>query len=183
MSAVKEVEWVGCLEPVSEERVREVEKRLGVKLPPAFIACVLQCHGGCPKRECFPYVDPETGAMVLDSLATLYSFRDPLDRETQLRLAGAPAESREFVTDRTDSILDNVVDPMEFLESGLIPFADTGSGDLICFDYRQPMRSSEPAVVLWRHEFIEDGPVVPVARNFKEFIDNLQYDEEEDAGN
>lgn len=180
MANLDEIRWFGCLEPISFDRIRDVESRLGVRLPEGFVACVVRWHGGCPENLSFSYADPHDGQKISDSLGYFFSFREPLDHETKMRLAWEPFAWRELGIERSDSILDCVVDRPEFLEGGLVPFSSTGSGDLICLDYRGQSQAAEPSVALWRHEFLEDRPVVNLAGSFADFVNGLeQYDPEE----
>lgn len=175
-----EIGWEGCREPITERRVREVEGRLGIRFPPEYATTVLGCHGGCPGSAAFSYEDPDERIRISDTVGHFFTLREPLDHETKRRLAREPYAWSELGIDRSDSILDFVNDRPEGLEEGLVPFTDTGSGDLICFDYRRGAQGSNPPIVIWRHEFLDKRPVVPVAASFGQFLGGLEkYDPEE----
>src|ERR1051325_8483341 len=93
-------EWQGCLEPVTNATINHVERRLGVRLPESFRDCVRRCHGGVPGTVSFSYQEPD-GLRLSDSLGNFFTFRDPLDRETKLRLAWEPLAWRELGIERS----------------------------------------------------------------------------------
>lgn len=180
MASFVEFEWRGCLEPVTDEQIELVETQLGVKLPEPFLECVRRCHGGVPGNFSFSYIDPDDGRLISDSLGYFFSFRKPLARETKLRLAWEPHAWTELGIDRSESILDYVADRPANLGKGLVPFSDNGSGDLICLDYRAGADNADPPVVLWRHEFVGNQPVVVLAENFAGFVAGLERYEPQD---
>lgn len=51
--------------------------------------------------------------------------------------------------------------------SGLLPFAQFGTGDDYCFDYNKIGSAGEPVVVLWQHE---TGETSRIADNFGAFL-------------
>jgi hypothetical protein len=55
-----------------------------------------------------------------------------------------------------------------FLPPGVIPFADDGGGDFICFKYEQA--EATPQVVYWHHG---EREVVPLADTFTGFLEML----------
>ena len=121
------------------------------------------------------YIDPELGLRVPDAIGHFFCFRESLDRQIKMRLAWEPYAWRDLGIDRSESILDYAVDRPEFLEDGLVPISDNGSGDLICLDYRGDHRSIDPPIVLWRHEFVGQNPVVFLADNFEAFVKGLEF--------
>jgi hypothetical protein len=46
-------------------------------------------------------------------------------------------------------------------------FAEFGTGDAYCFDYRQPSPQTDPPVVRWSNE---SGECVPRSTSFTEFL-------------
>jgi hypothetical protein len=54
---------------------------------------------------------------------------------------------------------------------GIYPFAATGAGDFICFDYRRS--SNAPAVVFYFAEAEGEEAIYPVADHFTEFLSKL----------
>jgi hypothetical protein len=70
--------------------------------------------------------------------------------------------------------------PPECFPEGLVVFADTGCGDLICFDYRQGTDNPNPSIVYWFHEAEPGKDVSFIANNFEEFLGMLTQPEDED---
>ncbi|AVD83152.1 SMI1/KNR4 family protein [Pseudomonas sp. SWI6] len=53
--------------------------------------------------------------------------------------------------------------------SGLLPFAEFGTGDFYCFDYSELGLNNEPVVGVWDHE---TGEFTKVSDGFDSFIDS-----------
>jgi len=80
-----------------------------------------------------------------------------------------------------------ITDPVNYGIPNLVAFGDFGNGDVICFDYRDNLKTCNPKVVHVYHDDYtenEDGTssmtVNFVANSFEEFIDMLYEDSEED---
>ncbi|MBN8617065.1 MAG: SMI1/KNR4 family protein, partial [Deltaproteobacteria bacterium] len=57
------------------------------------------------------------------------------------------------------------------LPRGLMPFANTGGGDLVCLDYRQ---GPTPSIAYWHHGRCGDeDEVTAVAASFTSFLELL----------
>jgi hypothetical protein len=63
----------------------------------------------------------------------------------------------------------------EHFPEGLIAFADNGSGDHICFDYRSDKNNPSPTIVIWLHEFWPDSAGF-IAKDFDAFAASLRSD-------
>jgi hypothetical protein len=98
-----------------------VEQALEVLFPEDFKQCVAQYNGGRPTPNRF---DSSTHRETV--MKSLLSFR-LADKGNVLDVFG-------WIRNR--------------LPRKVIPFANTPSGDYLCFDYR----ASQPNVVLWDHE-------------------------------
>lgn len=173
MVSKEAIKWFGCGKPVSEPRIAEVEVRLGVQFPSAFLEWVRACDGGDPGDLEYPVRVPGYESPWSFGVGRLIGFREPMTRDTKDRLLKDPGAWREDGVEPWTSIEDYHQDPPEGLARGLVPFADTGSGDLLCFDWRLGRERPDPPVVIWLHEFIDEDPVVPIAKTFDEFLSIL----------
>src|SRR5688572_18794485 len=107
----KKLEWRNCAPPITNERVREIESSLSVVFPNDFRDCVKICHGGTPSKHNFLVPAP------LGSFGSCLGYLLNFSKEDE---------------DNIEAILrDMVVRPGE-----LVPFAEDGGGDFICFDYK-----------------------------------------------
>ncbi len=77
-----------------------------------------------------------------------------------------------------DYIFNRLQDPPAFFPKGLIPFAPDGSGNYICFDYRNCYQN--PSIVFWHHEIEDHEGILYLAPSFEEFINNLKSEDEVD---
>jgi hypothetical protein len=173
MAGRSRIQWFGCGKAVAEERIAEVQKRLAVRFPPAFLDWVRECDGGDPGDLAYEVRVPGYDQPWTYGVGRLMSFREPMPREAKQRLLVEPDAWRELGFEPWTSIEDYHEDLPEGLDRGLVPFADTGSGDLLCFDWRLGKEKPDPPVVIWLHEFIDEDPVVPIAKTFDEFLSIL----------
>lgn len=72
-----------------------------------------------------------------------------------------------------DSLLDAFKNPPEFFPSKVLPFAVTGNGNYICFDYREDSSTDNPTIIYWDHEEPEGKDISFIAKNFDDFINML----------
>jgi cell wall assembly regulator SMI1 len=144
-----DLNWVGTLQPVSEDAVVNVERKFGYVFPAAFRTLVREVHGGHPDTNEFVYQDPVLGP-VATGLSELLSV--------DVREAGNIIAVHEWVADR--------------LPAGVIPFGSDGGGDYVCFDFRED--ASRPRVVYWMHEKPPSAAIVPLAESFDGFLNMLR---------
>jgi len=72
----------------------------------------------------------------------------------------------------------------DFFPRTLVPFAEVGNGDLICFDYSvSGLDDVDPPIVYWIHDNPEGYEIADVAINFQEFINSLKSEEEAETAN
>jgi hypothetical protein len=139
--------WSGVHSRINRSDIQLVENRFGIQFPEDFIEIVLQYHGGFPRPNRFVYQDYEKGP-VRSSLAELLSF--------------------------DLSYRDNIINTYEYLEhqlpTGVIPFADDGGGDYICFDFGSTRDSSTPKVVYWSHEKEPELSTTYLSDTFSDFL-------------
>jgi hypothetical protein len=147
-----------CEGIVCDSRIDFIESILGYKLPQLYIKLIKSCDGGAPKKDEFKYYNNYRGKI---SMSCIGSFLQLNDNDSL-------------------SFFGYFSDPPEFFPQGLVAFADTGGGDLICFDYRQDKDNLDPPIVYWFHEVAGTGKDVSfIAKNFEEFIGMLYLDEYE----
>lgn len=72
---------------------------------------------------------------------------------------------------RAYSITDAYVQTKPHVPGSIYPFAVTGTGDYVCFDYRES--ASVPRVVFYFAEESGDDAIYNVASNFTEFLNGL----------
>jgi len=64
--------------------------------------------------------------------------------------------------------------PDDFPNEGVIIFSALGSGDKLCFDYRDNPVTNNPPVVVWHHSgSTPKESISPVSNNFDGFLDLL----------
>jgi len=130
----------------SIEKVDKAENELGVKLPADFLAVATIHQGATPEPDGFDLPDGSSS-----SFGCLLHF-----------------EEKPF--------FENIVvrrGPVSYvLPDKVIPFAEDGGGNLLCFDYRET--PSHPTVVFWDHEKCDDPPLY-VASSFTDLMNKL-YD-------
>jgi hypothetical protein len=175
------MQWEFYDPPVGEERIAEVQRTHGIRFPDAFLDIVRSGDSGQLPDAYFmvalPWFDTPDGF----GIGEILSFRVPMRRDIRERMMWDPNAWRGVYESPWTSIEDLIEDPPEGFDPGLVAFAQTGAGDLICFDWRKGKSDPDPPIVIWLHEFTDDGPVVPVAPNFKALLDNLQFYKDEDA--
>lgn len=151
--------WLDCHGPVDEETIKSVQAQIGVTFPKSFIELVKNCDGGAPIKSALTYYNTYHKKTVYIEIGNFLSF------------------------DTSEEVYETIIDfykiPSEFYNKNLIAFADTGSGDLFYFDYRQGKDNKNPPVVYWNHEAEEGKDVFFLANNFEEFLEML-YEPQDD---
>ncbi|MCG8295138.1 SMI1/KNR4 family protein [Pseudomonas entomophila] len=124
--------------------IKDAEFQLKMRLPESFVEWLLLNNGR------------SLGALVI---FPVYDSRDP--RKTW--------ESIVKVYDGSWSDwLENFSDDGKDF-SGLLPFAEFGTGDFYCFNYKSLGSSGEPVVGIWSHE---TGDFLEVADSFNAFVNS-----------
>lgn len=103
----------------------------------------------------------------------LLSFREPMPREIRQRMLTEPDAWREATDNPWSSIEEYAEDLQPGMQEGLVPFAENGGGDYLCFDYRGAPSNRDPAVGIWLHEFTDYNPFVRLADDFDHFLSIL----------
>src|SRR5262245_1692614 len=146
----EDIVWENCRAELSDQRVAAVETVLGVKLPEDYKTCIMTCHGGTPKPSRFTFRDQKLGDMesCLGILLTL----DESD---------------------TENLVDTWRDLASQLPRAIVPFADDGGGDFICFDYRDLDQTTTPSIVYWHHDRTLPESLTRLCDGFSAFISML----------
>jgi hypothetical protein len=145
--------------PLTSEMVAMVERALGYKLPPAYVALMRSHNGGCPTRTRHRTAVPTSWASDHIAITGIYA----IGATKPCSLCGACGSA--FWQD----------------EWGYPPigvyFADCPSAghDMLCLDYRQCGPQGEPTVVHVDQEF--DYKITFVARDFEAFVRGLLDDD------
>lgn len=156
-----------------EQKVRQLEEQWGVKLPAAYVEIVLNADGA------MPYIRGEDGSLEIAGIRLPQgSGRENIQMMT---LMPSPLFAPLTLVDIDYRRLQTTL-----LPPGLFPFASTGSGDSILFDYRS--NKADPAVVIvfrddeYGPDVIEEGEdrsewdawmaerIYPVSSSFAEFL-------------
>jgi len=142
----------------AEERyIQFVEQNLGINFPQAYLECIRQADQGTFEEQDFEFINPANGKNEESFLGAFLSF-NPKNPHNILRAY--------FMMP-------------SFFPRTLVPFAEVGNGDLICFDYSvSGFEDPDPPVVYWIHDNPEEKEVADLAINFKEFLNKLQPLEE-----
>ncbi|WP_198387067.1 SMI1/KNR4 family protein [Burkholderia ubonensis] len=126
----------------STTAIEAAEAELGRTLPKSFVAWLLLNNGrSLGALVVFPVFDARNPRKTWDSIVRHVNEDWRAWRDT---LAEAPVDL-----------------------SGLLPFAEFGTGDYYCFDYRRLGVTGEPVVVRWSHE---TGETVHMAEDFAAFL-------------
>lgn len=144
-----EIKWEDFSSPIGDDEIKNIEGKLGVRLPSDFVEVAKEHHGGVPSPNSFYYNSPYAGK-VKTNLTSILSFD----------------------LDDVEGIVDTYEDLKDQLPDGVVPFGDEGGGDYVCFDYRSD--ASAPRVIYWAHEFAPEDAIIPLASTFTEFLEKLK---------
>ena len=151
-----EILWEECNGRVEEDRIKYVEKTIGIKLPKKYLQAIMECDGGIPLESDFDFIECRLNKKRGECIGRFLPFN-----------------SCEY-----GDILTDFHNPPEFFPDGLVAFAETGGGDYICFDYRSGKDNPEPPIVYWSHDADVGKDVSFIAHEFEEFISILKRPED-----
>jgi len=137
---------------VDNNRIKFIEDCIGLHFPHLYLELVKQCDGFVPDASDFEFFDNYTKKRKIDCVGSFLFLN--------------PSEYSDFECEWRS--------PPEFFPEGLIAFAETGGGDLICFDYRNSKDNPDPEIVYWNHEGEVGKDVSFIAKNFEEFMSILK---------
>ena len=149
----------GYAEGAEDYIIEIVAENIGVKVfPLGFIDCIKQCDEGVPEKTVFRFVNPQNGLTEIDEIGSFLSF---LPR-------------------RKTNILKTIFTIPFFKEKNLVPFAETGGGDYICFDYSvSGFEDNDPPIVFWLHENDNGKEISDLGVNFNTFMAKLELYKDE----
>ncbi len=149
--------------PLTDEMVAEAEKKLGYKLPQAYIELMKIQNGGKLRRNVWKHEDVDKTTVYEVVTEAFYS----IGSEKDLSLFGE--FSNEFWYNE-----------WEYPRNVGVIIAETISGghDMIYLDYRECGKDGEPRVSVCFQE--SDYEIVVLANSFEEFISKLITEEELD---
>jgi hypothetical protein len=145
--------------PLTDEMVREIEAKLGYRLPQAYIELSRHQNGGIPKNVFHRTTSRTSWAEDHIAITGIYA----IGTEKRSSLGGEAGS--QFM-----------IEEWGYPPIGIY-FADCPSGghDMICLDYRECGTAGEPQVVHVDQEF--DYKITFVAPNFESFIRGLEPEE------
>lgn len=146
-------------DPLTAEKVANVEKALGYRLPAAYVALSQLQNGGMPRKKCHRTRTATSWAEDHIAISGIYSIGD----SKPYSLLGS--FGRNFW-----------VDEWGYPPIGIY-FADCPSAghDMVCLDYRSCGPMGEPSIVHVDQEL--DYAITLVAENFESFIRGLESSE------
>ncbi len=143
--------WTNGKPLADDTYIEQTEKKLVIIFPNSFKEIVRKYDGGMPNKPDF----------VCD-----YNGRKLIGSACQLGYM----DSKEIRSISSMANISGLIIP-----SGVIPFAEDGGGNRVCFDYRK--NPDEPEIVYYYYYFYYDDPnsknVFFVANNFDEFLEML----------
>lgn len=148
------LEWLNPGKEISEEQIIEVENIINFRFPYPFKKVLRFNNGGIPKKDAFEFWD------------------ESLKKNTRSGIG----QFIPLLSTAYNSIVSLLKSPPEFFPANLVPFAEVGNGDLICFDYAK--NEFNPPIVYWHHEYDEGEDVSFVAEDFNAFLNILKISEE-----
>ena len=135
------------------ENIEEIELEKTIIFPKMYVGLMLLQNGGYLDKDSFEYLDV---------------YRSETIGECAMFLSIGHYSMGRFY----ETVEQYLSDPPEFFHENLIPFAENGGGNLVCFDYRST--KEEPPIVFWCHDDNEGEDVHFVANSFEEFLNMLQ---------
>lgn len=147
---------------ISLDIVRDIESKHGIKFPHVYREFIMQHNGARLDIDSFDFYDQVRGVPNSEGLAFMKveniqeTIDDLLDQSTD------------------DPKCEDIFKFYKYFDEKLIPFGDTGGGDMICFDYRNHDQDNPP-IVLWCHDNYDENwnRISFIANTFEEFINML----------
>ncbi|MDR0695641.1 MAG: SMI1/KNR4 family protein [Holosporales bacterium] len=144
--------------------VRSLEKSLKIRLPEEYVQFITKHDGASLHVDVFDYFNMSKSRVASDSIG----FKQV---GTILRTINSLLE--QSTNDPSDP---DIFKFYEYFDEDIVPFGETGGGDLICFDYRNHA-GNNPPIILWLHD-VEEERISFIANNFEEFINMLHEPED-----
>lgn len=146
-------------DPLTEQKIDLVEKKLGYRLPESFVALMRVRNGGAPVKNCHR---TSTSTSWAGDHVAMTGFLS-IGSDKQWSLCGLLGS--QFM-----------IDEWGYPPIGIY-FADCPSAghDMLCLDYTACGPTGEPRVVHVDQEF--DYKVTPVAKTFEAFVRGLESED------
>lgn len=150
-------------ETPSEETVKEIENKLGYKLPDIYLEFMKEHNGGIANKSCYVYTDQETNG------------------ENEVFISGFLG----IGSDKPNTLMGSFgsrfwIEEWEYPDIGVVICDCPSAGhDLIFLDYRECGPEGEPCVSHVDQEM--DYEITKIADSFEEFVDGLDFEKEEEV--
>ena len=145
------VSWRDTQEIASEKDINDIERKICILFPNDYIECAKYHHGGRPSPQDFEVISNFDGSLIETCLGGLLTFNPKSD----------------YILEVFESLT------KEHSLKKIVPFATDGSGDYICFDYRETKEN--PPVVYWEHEaYPPEKAISYLAPTFTDFLKMLK---------
>lgn len=132
--------------PATLDEVEALEQEWGISFPGDYKRVVMEHQGMTPT----PYaIDIGRSNNVICELMTV----------------SVDEQQRSYAMRHVYPLIKNLV------PAGIYPFAGTGTGDYMCFDYRAS--ATAPKVVFYFTDFLGEEALYPVADSFTDFLSKL----------
>jgi cell wall assembly regulator SMI1 len=132
--------------PLTMDKLRAAETRLGVRFPQDYVDCVLHHQGQTPEPCTFDFGDGYSSVFnVLYHYEVSPSTSSQQAAQESLAVGGVPA--------------------------GVVAIAGDPAGNHLCLDFRA--NAAAPTIVLLDYEAAGENPLVPVADSFSELLARL----------
>ena len=151
---IEDIKWFRTNKPLDEIKIN-ILSNLPFKLSEIYISLLKDSDGGSPNNSDFQYYDCQYKEYVEQAVGFIYG-----------------------VCTNDYNIIKEYKNPPEFFPKDLVAFAETGNGDLICFDYRANPTTDNPPIVYWNHEAEIGKDVSFIAKDFEEFLSMLKEPED-----
>jgi len=135
-------------ESVPDHFIDSAEKLFGVRYPDAYRTIIREYSGAFGDVDF--RVDRPSSGFDYCSIGLIHSLK-PWNRNSVYSLLASW--------------------PEHDLSDRIVPFAEDGGGNYLCFDYRQ---SDVPQIVFYFHELSGEDGIMKVCDTFEEFLDRLQ---------
>ena len=157
-----EIKWKSRYGPVDISLIKEFENKIGFKFPRSYIEIVSEYDAGrvANHKSAFQFFSNLIDEIEIYGLGCFLMFGKPD--------SGGISTMNYYWDTRNE-------DPDYPFPDNVVPFGLDGGGNLICFDYRDNLKTSEPKIVVWHHEGCHspETEISYVANNFDEFLDML----------
>lgn len=153
---------------VSINVIRRLEKKHQIRLPNSYVDFITKHNGASIYKGIFNFYDNNRKKESAEGIA--FKNVRTITEDMQSRL-------KQSTSDPNDP---DIFKFYHYFDERLIPFGDTGGGDLICFDYRENQKTNNPTIIYWCHDaWSHEGRISFIAKNFEEFINMLYAPKDE----